>query len=768
MATQRRIARWLCGCLALGLVAPAAAQDLDTVEESVLGAEGVVGQLATRYLQPAAIARQYSFSGRLAEGQVRYILAEYDSAAMILVELVENPQFVDQEGYSDALWMLADSLFENRNFVLARAYFEQLVARRDARYGLDSARRLLEVAFALRDYDGLDDLYAAMQAQWSGQMGPEIAYVRGKALYFQGRYDDAYGSFAAIPGDSDLYDRARYFMGVIRARGSVWAEAQAEFDGVRARIGEAEAPDAATQDVAALATLALGRVYYEQGMWQEAVDAYSTISRISNRYDDALYEQAWANIRRENYAAAFDELEILSIVAEDGRLVPEAELLQGDLLMRMRRFDEAVVAFGDVEERYAPIETELRELARSERSPEEYFDSMVDPENGALRIPTLARPWFQQDATVEGTLALVQDVSVLRADVEMGRAVVAELQSVLDGVSAVDMFPEWREGWGQAIESERALTSANAALVNLERELVWPAVQGDARARYESLREQRLAIEREYAQVPRTFAELDERTERTLDDLNGVSVDAYVGEQQATTILEEVEALRSIIGWRLRDGEIDAGLAAAWNAELDTIAADAQRSIDRSGAVRDDVRARQVRVGVADDVSRGETELQDRYIEALRTEQQFLAGYRTASGESPAVFERIDELWRRSVATTSQVETFFAAMDRLVREETAALRSAVAEEDASLRAYEELLAHVEADSAELAGEVAQDAFIGIHRRFRDLTMRAYLGVIDVSWEEKETLTNRIEELFEQRNEALRILDADFSELLEEP
>ena len=68
----------------------------------------------------------------------------------------------------------------------------------------------------------------------------------------------------------------------------------------------------------------------------------------------------------------------------------------------------------------------------------------------------------------------------------------------------------------------------------------------------------------------------------------------------------------------------------------------------------------------------------------------------------------------------------------------------------------------------LAGEVAQDAFVGIHRRFRDLTMRAYLGVIDVSWEEKETLTHRIEELFEQRNEALRILDADFSELLEEP
>ena len=183
----------IAGVLGSGSVS---AQSLDALSNEV---DSVIGRLATvrsDYVRPVTLQREMSLATRLADGQLRYILGEYDAAAIILVDVVENPAYEGLPGYSDARFLLADSLFEARNFILARGYFEDVISDNDPVYGLDAARRLLEIAFEMNRYEGLDTLYAQLQRQRGATMGPEIAYVRAKALYFGARYEDAADSFS--------------------------------------------------------------------------------------------------------------------------------------------------------------------------------------------------------------------------------------------------------------------------------------------------------------------------------------------------------------------------------------------------------------------------------------------------------------------------------------------------------------------------------------------------------------------------------------------
>lgn len=749
------------------LLAPVAAvaQDPDTIDVRVGSVEGELLQLSARYLQPAQLQRSYSFTSRLSEGQVRYILGDYEAAAIILVDVVENVSYQGSAGYNDAVWLLADSLFLSRNFVVARSYFEDLVEANDPAWSLDAARRLLEVAFAMRDYVGLDALFAQMQSRSGGFMGPEIAYVRGKALYFQQRWDDAGASFSAVPADSVLFDRARYFVGTIHARQARWENAFTEFTGVIDRLG-ADNEDPELRDISDLSRLAIGRVLYEQQRWSEAITAYSGIERDSDRYDDTLYELAWSLIRDEQYDSAYEMLDILQVVATDRRLIPEAELLQADLLMRQNRWEDAVVRFDDVAAEYAAVEEELRSVAQGRRSPQEYFDALVNPEEASLRVPTQAQPWFRTNSNVDSAMNLIRDIDTMETAVSESRQIVDELELVVSGRAALNVFPEWREGWGRAVEMQRTLTEVNAALVAMERDLLWPSMNADARARYDVLRTSREELQTRYDATPRTFTEMNDRAEQMVGSLGTYSLEVYRSELQVQTVLSEVEALRDIVNQRRLANEVDPNLAATWLTQLEQFEAEARQQATESRTFRDRIRQRQIEVGVADEVGQSEQLVRDQYGAALRSEADLLAQYRAGAGVRGNTLEVIDSLRARSAAADRSLSQFFAQMDALVLETLSSLRTSLAQERASLDLYEDRLADLTVRSEAAAGEAAYRAFVATHARFSDITLRANLGIIDVSWEQKEDVSDTIESLFEDRNEALRVLDADFMELLD--
>ncbi len=762
---MRRIAAIVGSALLGASIAGAAwAQTPASMVEQSSALNGQMGQLRTEYLRPAELRRTFDLASRLVDGRVRYYLQDYASAAIILVQVVENDAYAGMAGYNEARWLLADSFYHERNFTLARGYFEAILRDRDQRYGLDASRRLLEIAFAQNRYDGLDELYAELQRQQGGRATPELAYVHGKALYFQGRYDEAVREFGSIGADDELYGRARYLLGVSRVRGGDLDGGLTEFQSL-ARVLEGMERTPEEQELYELTQLALGRVHYEQERWDDAVFAYATVPRSSQHFDAALYETAWTQIREERFQPAINNLEILTIVANDGRFVPEARLLVGDLRMRMGQYDRAVAAFDAVDSEYGPVERELVEVSRAHEDPAGFFEALVDPDSGAFVLPPLAEPWFDADMTMDRALALVRDLSSMQEDIDQGMRIVSELEAALHGSGGVDIFPVWREGWIRATEMENTALSLRTRAVEGERDLLWPSMGSTERQQYESLRTTRETLESRYRQSPRSAEEIDARARRVVAQLEDASMQVFLGEQELLGMEQEIEASRAILADRVRSGEVSQEQARRMRADLDALQDDIDAQRAASVRLRDEIAVSQMGVGVADRVNASERELRAMLVNALRAEAAFLNGRQGAASEHGDAFRRYDEVEQNVDRFDAAAATFYTDMLGMVDAQTVEFRRAVDEERAALQRYQSVLHTYRDESRELVGEVAHQAFLHVQERFTEITLRANLGIIDVAWRKKEELTDRIEDLFGERNRQLRVLDADFAEIL---
>lgn len=761
----KSIRTWLAIALCVtGWSSAAQAQSSGTdLPTEVSSLESELVRLQTEYLRPQRLDRNLDLAGRLAEAQLRYFLQEWDAAATMLVEIVENREFQSLAGWNDARFYLADSLFEDRNFTLSRGVFEEILESGDAEYSLDASRRLLEIALALNEYDRLDELFASMQQRAGALATPEISYVRGKAFYFQERDEEALASMSQVPADHRLYNRAQYFVGVLMTRGARYGEAQGVFESLAERLSEATSAD--ERDLRDLAMLAIGRVHYEQQQWDLARFAYESVRVDSTRIDVATYERAWTQIRQGSTREAIRTLELLEIVAQNPRYASEAALLRGDLYMRLQRYGDAVQLFESVADAYAPAEEQLRATLQSANDPSAFFNALIDPETVSLRLPTEVEPWAENDPMLERALLMVADRDTLVADIEECRDIIAELDAVLTGASGAGLFPVFREGWGRAVELQGRVVLTRAQLVDAEADAVADRLSASDRTQYEQAHVQRMQLQTQFLQSPRTFDEITENAQRAAGALNEDEMEIFRSTQEIEGLLDELSALERFVQRQVLSRQRTQGEASRIQAQLDEVESDLRSQLEEADRLIEAVRIRQLQTSRSADIGESERDLRARLVQALNAERTLLQGAR--SQVSGVDFGRYDQMHQTLNAIDDGVETFFIEIGRMVAEQTADVRSTLEEERAAMDRYEAALDRDQAQIDMLAGEIAIASFMDIQRRFSGLTMRANLGILDVAWRGKEDISDRITDLFEERDREYRILDADFAEIREE-
>ncbi len=742
-----------------GVGAPAHAQSASRLNEEAQALQGRLSRLRDVYLQPTQLDDPMTMATRLADGQARYMVGEYEAAAIILIGIVESDSYRGMPGYNDARYWLAESLFEMRNFVMARGYFEDIVESSDSSHRMDAASRLLEVSFEMDRYDGLDELYSNLQSS-GGANGPEIAYVRGKAMYFQGAYDRALSTLGGIAPGNGVHARAQYFVGAIYARQGDYDASVAAFDGVLAEASSIHEPWA--EELVELARLGRGRVFYEQERWDEASFAYGEVSRESSQFERALYEYSWTLIREDRYADAIRNLEILQTIADRQNVRAEANLLRGDLLMRLGRYEEAVQLFEGVADLYNPVEQELTEMLEGLHTVEAFFDAALDPRTGALRLPEVATQWVDTDVIVQRSIELSYDVATLTDAISESRVIVDELETALTSDSGVGIFPSLREGWGNALELQNDATLLRAEVVDYERQVLWPTMSSDERARFAELERRGDQAEGDFRAMPLTYDELDTRQQQTTQVLEEMVLDVYRSEQDIELARSQVASMRALLAEQVRRGERSQEEAASLNQEFRTVDAELEQQLEAARLLQREVERNQAGVGVSDQSVGPESGVRNAYASAIQAEHAYLQSLR---GGAVGELATVDA----TLAILDDVDAGVAASYRdfssLAQGETQQYVEILNDERAALRGYERLLEGYRTQSTSLTGEVMYAAFLDVQHELSGITLRANLGIIDVAWRQKEEVTDEISGLFEARNRSLRILDADFAELL---
>ncbi len=772
----------LCGAATFGFAPPLAAQTLEEVVSSaqreVTTLQGRVAQLAPQYLRTEGVLRAYSFANAYMDARYYFQLEDFVATAEVLQPIVEDDANRTESRYDEVVYLLAESFFAREDLPMAGRYYGQLTDSRQ--FGLEAARRRLEIALQMGRFDNLDGLFAELEERSGGNIDDDIAFVRGKALYFQGRYADAVTAMGSISNGSQVYDMARYFAGVSQTRLGQYDRAHGEFDGILSRLGEPSNDDTTElRSVRDLAMLAKGRLFYEEQLWLDASGFYSDVPRQSVHYPAALYELSWTLIRQGNEAedpnlqtqyfdTALHNLEVLQILADDdSRFQSQARLLRGDLLVRMEDYEEAVLEFGAVADETYPIERELREIGASyQHDRDAFYDALVNPAEASLRLPAAAIPFVDANPEVERALRATQNVVETRGDLAETGQLIEQLDVALTSGGRINAFPTLREGWGQAIEIQVLATELAIRLVDAEGESVAPQLGTDANREFEALNRRRLQAQSELGDAPRTFAEIGEREQQVLNELNSYLLAVHRTQLEIDRARSDVDALREM--YIERAGANPTEDLRSLRAEIDhwdSVLAVAEADADE---LRRDLLVQQVNVGIGDEVGAVERVRRAQFLQAIREEAGFLAMQRSSV---PAIDGNALDAAQAVLANLETIdgecESFYGQIDRLVAEQTAGLRELLERERAAVESYDARLAQVDAETRSTTADVAYAAFQDVYFEFSNLTLRASLGIIDVAWQQKEELTVTIERLFEERNQSIRELDADFAELLED-
>lgn len=772
---------WL---LVSGLVAfgnTAYAQDLETIGENL-------GRLETeaRTLSQQEVRRENSTSSpthveeRLTDGELFYRLQDYIRASIIFTDIVDN--YPRHRAYPDALFLLADSLFRAGDQLGARTRFRQLIDRADESnfrpYAQRALGRLIEIAIHTRDFDGVESYFARLSRLPPGEVEAATAYFRAKYLYNravptdeimrevraeaaapqinQSVLDEARVAFEAVQERSPYYPQSRYFVGVIYTLKQQYPQA---IDAFR-RVLRAPATTPEHQQVADLAHLALGRLYYETDRLEQAVAAYQDVPRTSSMFDIALYEVAWVYIRMGDSTRAERALEVLTVAAPESRFIPDGKILRGNLLLRNGRFDDANTVFREVARQFGPVRRELEDMVRTHDDARAYFQNLVRENMATFDanafLPPLATQWARAEGDMDRALTVLSDLSQARTLVRETSDLIDRLNALLLGANRVTAYADLREQRESSVSIRNQLARLRRGIMNEEADSV------DATAEINEVRARRRQLEEFLAAMPTSSGDFDTRNDRLLGryrmmerDLRNMEVDLMGIDARIVATdryLSDTAAARA--------GSDTAGAQAIQSELANHRAAAVSYRTQIEGLRRMLERAR-MQVGVGDARYQRDEHVRDEYEDLVAREHQLIA----AAGSSIA--QTGGRLLARIEAIETQLDAKDAAIDAVVEERTAALRSQIQTESRNVEGYRTQIAELEGETIEVVGGVTFANFSRVRQRFYDLVLRADVGRIDVAWAVREEHRSRVENLTRERARELRVLDDEFREIMDD-
>lgn len=785
MTIPRQPLGWLLGAAVVAglsaLGSAAAAQDLAALEQQLNRLEADARNLQRQPLNRRNLRSPTYVEERLTDGELFYRLRDYTRASIIFTDVVEN--HANHRAFSDALFLLADSLFRADDLFGARARFQQIIARADENafrpYVQRSLGRLIEIAIKTRNFDGVEDYFARLNRLPPGEIEAATHYYRGKLAYNravptddvmreaggtlrletssvdQGLLEEARTAFEAVQERSPYYLQSRYFVGVIYTLKGQFPQA---IDAFR-RVLRAQVTDPDQQAIVELTHLAMGRLYYETDRLDEAIEAYQRVPRTSSYFDAALYEIAWVHIRQGDSTRAERALEVLTIAAPDSRFIPDGKLLRGNLLLRNGRFDAANQAFRDVARQFGPVRQQLDDMVAQHDDVRAYFRELVRQNMDAFDpnafLPPLVQRWARTEGDMDRALSVLSDLAECRQLVRETSELIVRLNGILNSRNRISAFRD-------LAEQRRTSIAIRNRIARLRRELV-AADNTPATGELAQVRADRRRIEELLGRMPVSDTDFDARNTRLLDRYRDLERDLRRMEVELLGIEARITAFERYAADAASRGEqVDESGRQALQTELTQQRGAVVQYRQAIDDLRIQIERARVQVGIGDDRYQRDAELREQYARLVARERE-LARAQGGGGNGA----RIDAALAKATRIEAMLDEKDRLIDEVVDERTAEIKRQVDEETVNVEGYRQRLAALEGESVDVIGTITYLNFGQIRQRFYDLVLRADVGRIDVAWAQREEHRMRTELLTRERTREMRALDDEFREIMDD-
>lgn len=501
-----------------------------------------------------------------------HLVGKHEQAAEGFFTLVTTAALTDAGLHSDAEWYLAESLYKMGNLRTAEANYRLIIEGRGHPFRDDAVRRLLEIYVDVDDDEAFQILYEAEILSGRVRSSDLVTYAVGKAFFRKGDRVQAKSSLGDITKDSAYYRKARYILGAIMViENNLETAAQ-----IFRSILDLSVETLDDRRVLDLSLLALGRIYMELGLYQEASTFYGRISADSEYLADKLYEEIWTLIKQKEEIRRIrtestaelppDEVRMLQVREQD--LVRQAirgvdifllkyadheyaaklRLLRGHLHIQAVEYQEALTAYEGVISDYAPVRERFREMAESGDKPREYFGQILklgDQFRGTRdQLPPFAIAMVLADRELSRAITIYRDLERQRQMVATSQAIIDELDTVLASATGIGGFDAMRY---DAQFARSMVVQRQFELLEVEDLLLEDALSGEARRRVAAQRSE-LAGAQELALKAVADGD-DERARREIQSRRSARqpLRSQIGDPDARQVLQRLDRMHEAL-----------------------------------------------------------------------------------------------------------------------------------------------------------------------------------------------------------------------------
>jgi len=771
-ARPRARAPWVLAlCLALAAAGPVwGAKGGDTAAASRL-----VGEIerSTGRSAPPRAAAEVNARTLLARGKADLAGGRYAAALDALHAALELEASAESAlGLAPEIeFLLGEVYFDAEQPYSAHRHFSIIVERStDPAYAAFASRavtRLVDSAFATQNPDLLPRLVGVLDRLLGAEGSDELAYARAKLAFALGRYREARDLVGSVSPNGLTYKRSLYLRGAALAKEAGGTKqgldlAIAEFE----RAVQAPAPEdaALSRQISDLSRLAVARLHYESGAFDEAVRSFTRVDRDSPVFSEALFELAWAYVKQGDFTRAEQTLAALSVLAPGLIDGADAALLRADMLLRSGHFREAEQLYSATYQRYEPLRRDLDDFLTRHAAAADYYQRLVESElELGQELPRDLIDLVREEARENRLFAVVDEIARCRRLMKDGRRIGNLTRATLTGPARARLFPELEGRLEPLIVNENQLARARWFVArDLDR------VAGSASGELSAIRAERRQLMQRIGAVPTTKSEMAAREAKAQL--------SWIGLSQALQRLEvEAQHTQALCNGLRR-------MLADADAERISISEEAKRRHreDLARGERELARFREtieqlrqkvdygkVRHGLGDEKSAADRKLGARFGSLLDRELRLVAAGQDPSSKARRYASEQTKLFQRMAALEGKLAEQRSTLERDLAAESGRLASSVHAEFVRFSTQQETLDELERLHGEALGAAAKRSFVAVRDRLTKVVRHAELGMAQKSFEVREERRRRVERLKRQRARETKLIEDELKEVMGE-
>jgi len=748
----------------LGITAQANASvkgDLDLAETQLKGLDQRIAEMRGRYVNPLQVESERNFEHRYSRAMFLYKSEDYINASVIFSDLIEFPDVRKRAEYYELLWYLGDCLTRAKNYLTARDLLERVVAYGDGQKFYSSALiKLIEIAVDIGQFNDAEGYYRKLKRSGSTEGWDLIQYAYAKSLHKKGDLARSLRTFNEISENSDKYFQALYFSGVIYVQQNKLEKAYEVFESLRRMTEKKE--DVVT--LYELATLSSARVLFEFGKYDEALSLYRILPVESKYFDQAYYEIAWIYIKEEKYSEAANTLDMMLLAFPDSIYAPDSQVLKGNIHLLEGRYTEANSSFNNVINKYAGVvEIMDKMLEESVGKEAEVIREVLF--GGSTKVPPIAMAWLAEQQDIASALAVSNELENGKRDSEESAKIIAALKMHLDQESKANLFPPLREGRDQAVEVNHQLTALNKAFATMSVKLVGGNFSAAERKELEAVQKKRRELEKLYNEIPKTMQARYERRARQIETMQNLEHEIHNLSLQMKSVDDIVEKILGKQDKLRGNPKMSKKFMAQVESEVEQVNKVAKEMADELMKLKREIGQGVERSKIGDNVNKADEQIRLEMERALKKERALLDKMRKGLSDKDAMmFDRIQRSKHKSDRLESEVRVFFRDLEALVAERVVDFMKQVDAEQKMLAEYTSQLSKLRQQTEEMATRIAKINMHEVRDHFYNIYLKANVGVIDISWQKRQNIREKIEGLLEARSEEKDRLNRSFEGL----